>query len=153
MVHPYLTQPDRGTYEMLWNRYQPTIMDNQQKFNSLPLSSVRSHFEEWAEQQDINRVLSSQRRACLVIDDEVIDALADARPWIAGGMDDVLDFHQNSLRWWVKVVEAWPDLEETYDDYDGSMKASIFALWRLWKDIKDPEPTMASLPRNEENGA
>jgi hypothetical protein len=58
----------------------------------------------------------------------VLEALADARPWLEGGMDDILDFRQNSLRWWVKVAEAWPDLEETFDDYDGSIEASVFAL-------------------------
>ncbi|RDW64395.1 uncharacterized protein DSM5745_09806 [Aspergillus mulundensis] len=149
LVNPYLNLTHRSAYNLLCARYRPTVMENPHEFNDIPLSSVRSHFETWGSQQDINLVWSSQTRACLVIDDEVVEALADAVPWIEGVTDDTAVYRQNSLRWWVKVVEAEPDLEDTYfgpGDYDGTMmKASVLALWPLWKDITDPEPTMADI--------
>ncbi|KAL4899094.1 hypothetical protein BDW74DRAFT_184098 [Aspergillus multicolor] len=145
---PLPTEPSRATYKMLCDRYRPTIMDDPQQFNNILLSSVRSHFEAWAARDDVfHASLPSQQHACLVIDDEVVEALADARPWVEGVIDYAVDRDANRLRWWVKVVEADPDLEETVDEYDGTMKASIFELWPLWTATNDPVPPIAHLER------
>ncbi|RDW64397.1 uncharacterized protein DSM5745_09808 [Aspergillus mulundensis] len=145
-----LTEPRRATYEMLCDCYRPTILDNTQLFNNISLPSVRSHFEAWSEQQHVfNPALPSQLHACLVIDDEMVNALADARPWVEGVADDAVDRKFNRLGWWVKVVEAWPDLEETLD---GTMRVLIFELWRLWTAIHDPVPPIAHLERHWDCG-
>ncbi|OJI98798.1 hypothetical protein ASPVEDRAFT_881855 [Aspergillus versicolor CBS 583.65] len=42
--------------------------------------------------------------------------------------------------WCLKAVEAWPELDETSDNYDGIMKTQVEFLWELWKDTTDQYP-------------
>ncbi|KAJ0417201.1 hypothetical protein BJY00DRAFT_316156 [Aspergillus carlsbadensis] len=85
-----------ATYEAIGSRYHPVITND----------SARG------ERDGISR------RTCIVIDDEVLQTLADAVAQLPReAEEDVVDDHTTHLLkrkawWWVKTVEAWPDLEE-----------------------------------------
>ncbi|CEL11478.1 hypothetical protein ASPCAL14580 [Aspergillus calidoustus] len=132
---------------MIQSRDHPVIMDNPARFTGLSLAAVRLHFEAYTKEcQARGERDGISRRACLVVDDEVLQILAGA---VAQSSAEVEVAHVvNRRACWVKTVEAWPDLDETHDDYDGSMKCSVSALWRLWQWASDPDP-IAILMRDE----
>ncbi|KAL2789363.1 hypothetical protein BJX66DRAFT_307012 [Aspergillus keveii] len=149
-------------YKTILSRYRPVIMDDPSEFAGLSLADVRSHFETYTEDRKARGEWDGiSRCACVVVDDEVLrvvtDAVAKARTTRVKAeeagevVDEPRTRYLNGKAWWVKTVEAWPDLDETHDDYDGSMNCSVFALWRLWQWASDPHP-LASLMRDE-NGA
>lgn len=144
------------SHDLLWPRYSSIIMDNCDNFNAIPLSSVRSHFESWMEGREREEMDSRiEHGICLAIDDEVLRAFADARARIPAGdgpvgADDALVDVDKLDKWCVKTVEAWPELDEADDDYDGVMKARVRSLWDLWQRTTDRYPV--AYLRREEDG-
>jgi hypothetical protein len=131
-------------------------MDDRSRLEGLSLAAVRLHFEAYSEECEARGEWPGiSRRACVVIDDEVLRVLPDATTRLnaeeAGEViNEALTHYLNTKAWWVKTVEAWPGLEELLDDYDGSMKCSVFALWDLWLRASDPDPIAFTM--RDENG-
>ncbi|KAL4966225.1 uncharacterized protein BDV14DRAFT_171279 [Aspergillus stella-maris] len=141
--------------ELLSSQYQPTVLDDCNRFNGLSLSVVREDFESWIETQDeIDDFRTSQHAICLVIDDDVIQAFVDARQRAnlqlgSGNGDPDADAEAKKLwRWTVKSVEAWPETDENCDKYDGVMEAPVGLLWDLYKELVDCEPVQYLLRTN-----
>ncbi|KAL2817180.1 hypothetical protein BJX63DRAFT_386318 [Aspergillus granulosus] len=127
----------RALYDLIWARHRPVIMDNPAKFNRISLEAVRSHFESWVgpeEDVDPNRQ-TAQTHACLVVDEEVLNVLSDVKPL----PEDVSVEYLMPATWWVKSVEAYPDLEDDpLEVWDGTLKVPIRGLWHFWKMVDDP---------------
>ncbi|KAL4867512.1 hypothetical protein BDV12DRAFT_171324 [Aspergillus spectabilis] len=117
----------RADNELLMARYRPVVMDNP-KFNKLSIPEVRSHFEAWVglpdQVMDDDIRPDEQKSACLVIDEEVMEVLADAKPYRRE------DYPVSVIRHWVKAVEAYPD-----DDGLEYLKVPIPDLWSFWSDL------------------
>ncbi|KAL4875748.1 hypothetical protein BJY04DRAFT_152937 [Aspergillus karnatakaensis] len=115
----------RADNERLWARYRPVIMDDP-KFNGLSLAEVRSQFESWVgpEDGDLDARPQAQKTACLVVDEEVMEVLADAKPYRTG---DYPAAHESQ---WVKAVEAYPNGEDLE-----MLKVPISDLWPFWCDV------------------
>ncbi|KAL6230627.1 hypothetical protein BDW75DRAFT_244631 [Aspergillus navahoensis] len=98
-------------------------MDNRAHFEGLSLPAVQSHFETYTTKCKARGEWDGiSRRACIVIDHELLRVLADAvaqSPGEGEAVDDARNHHLKQKAWWVRTVEAWPDLEELTDDYDG----------------------------------
>ncbi|KAL3495048.1 hypothetical protein BJX62DRAFT_196706 [Aspergillus germanicus] len=78
-------------YKTILSRYRPVIMNDPSRFDGLSLAAVRSHFEACTEECEVRGEWPGiSRRACVVVDDEVLRVLADAavqspaegEPWI-----------------------------------------------------------------------
>ncbi|GIC94626.1 uncharacterized protein Aud_001955 [Aspergillus udagawae] len=117
----------------------------------IPLHSVRSHFETWIDDRASGRGREkqdwghpTQRHVCLVVDEEVCQVLAkaDAKPFWEGSEEEKNSW-QYLDEWWLKAVEPWPEIDELereHTGFDGTMKASVLALWRLWGHMDNPYP-------------
>lgn len=141
------SHPEVTGYDMIWPRYRPVLMNNPE-FDKMPLSSVRSHFESWIKSQDEALTLPSQQHICLVIDNDAVEACAHARPLREGETTRELRRNGNRQNWWVRAVEAWPELDESSDGYDGTMRVSLFDVWDLWALVWNPTP-VAHLDRKD----
>ncbi|KAL4929881.1 uncharacterized protein BDV17DRAFT_290237 [Aspergillus undulatus] len=88
--------------------------------------------EAWAEKQDLQSGLPSDKRVYLVRKKRLkIVAIGLLETRNRRYMD-----LKNEEKWWIKA----PELEETIDDYDGTMRALVLASWTLAQDTYDPEP-------------
>ncbi len=135
--------PLASSLDVIWPRFRTTIMDDRNRF-SVPLSYVRSDFESWLRSQkgDLD---NSDHNICLAVDGEALKAFADARAGLPAvdrprGADIASTDMDELGKWCLKAVEAWPELEETWDDYDGIMKTPVRFLWELWKQTTDHYP-------------
>ncbi|KAL3443937.1 hypothetical protein BJX65DRAFT_284403 [Aspergillus insuetus] len=143
--------PDcRAMYDLIWARHRPVIMDDPAKFEGMTLDAVRSHFEGWVgprppaeeEERDVGTGVEvdfsrppAQTHACLVVDEEVLRVLTRAKP----PPKDVHVEHLMPTTWWVKAVEAYPDLEDDPPEvWDGTLKVPIRGLWRFWQQVDYP---------------
>ncbi|KAL4865071.1 hypothetical protein BDV12DRAFT_200455 [Aspergillus spectabilis] len=93
-------------------------MDDPARFNGISHASVRSHFESGVgpeENLDPSHP-PAQKHACLVVDEEVLNFLADAKPVP----------EDESLEYKLPV------------DGGGTLKVPIRGLWRFWKNVSDP---------------
>ncbi|RLL97666.1 hypothetical protein CFD26_105614 [Aspergillus turcosus] len=141
----------KSGYELICSKHRPIIIEDRNRLNGISLHSVRSHFESWMDdrasgrgREDWQWGYPTQRRVCLVVDEEVCQVLeqADARPIRKGSEEDRQSWRYLD-KWWVKAVEAWPEIDEwEMEDtgFDGTMKASVLTLWRLWLHMDDPDP-------------
>jgi hypothetical protein len=147
-------------YDLIWARHRPIVMDDPAKFEGMTLQAVRSHLEGWViprppvleeEEGDVRTDVEvdisrppAQTHACLVVDEEVLRVLTKVKPPPNG-------LHVKYLMpttWWVKAVEAYPDLEDYPPEvWDGTLRVPIRGLWRFWQHVDYPAP-MQWLPTN-----
>jgi hypothetical protein len=127
-------------------------MEDSQIFNGATIEDVRSYFESWVEGQG-QRDKWNKYRVCMVINEEIIQLLNEVP-----SAEEHVEMHglycmKEIKEWYVKVVEAFPDPDETEDveEYKGWMNCSIYALLRLWISMDDAI-NMADLFSNTENG-
>ncbi|KAL4937590.1 hypothetical protein BDV06DRAFT_226789 [Aspergillus oleicola] len=82
----------------------------------------------------LNAGVMPRRHACLLFNDEVLDALSVVKPEDVSAKSLMLD------RWWVKSVKSFPDLgDDPIDFWDGMAKLPVRALWRFWGDADNPD--------------
>lgn len=142
-----------SSLDVIWPRFRTTIMDNRNRFN-VPLSYVRSDVESWLRSQK-RQGDNSDHNICLAVDGEALKAFADARAGLPAedrpGDVGIASTDMDGLgKWCLKAVEAWSELDEAWDDYDGIMKTQVRVLWELWQVTTDNYP-VAYLQR-EANG-
>jgi hypothetical protein len=144
--------PDPTPNDELWACHRLTIMEDSQIFNGATIEDVRSYFESWVEGQG-QRDKWNKYRVCMVINEEIIQLLNEVP-----SAEEHVEMHglycmKEIKEWYVKVVEAFPDPDETEDveEYKGWMNCSIYALLRLWISMDDAI-NMADLFSNTENG-
>jgi hypothetical protein len=75
----------------------------------------------------------------MVIDEEILQLLNEVPSAEEHAEMHDLYCTEEIQKWYVKVVEAFPDPEEIeeVEEYDGWMKCSIYALVRLWDSMDD----------------
>lgn len=87
----------KSGYELICSKHRPIIIEDPNRLNGVSLHSVRSHFESWIDYHTSGRGRENwqwgcptQRRVCLVVDEEVCQVLeqADARPIRKGSEED-----------------------------------------------------------------
>jgi hypothetical protein len=145
----------KNDYQLICAKHHPIIIEDRTQLNSISLHGVRSHFESWIDdhvdgrgRENHNWGYSTQRHVCLVVDEEVCQTLGDADARLIGGAaGEYLE------KWWVKAVEPWPEIDEWEREatgFDGTMKVSVFDLFRLWTHMDDPYPMW--MMRRDANG-
>ncbi|GFF59710.1 hypothetical protein IFM46972_11455 [Aspergillus udagawae] len=164
ILHEYATSKDsyagppeelKNGYQLICAKHRPIIIEDRTQLNGISLHGVRSHFESWIDdyasgrgRENYNWGYSTQRHVCLVVDEEVCQALENAdTKLIREGAGEYL------RKWWVKAVEPWPEIDEWEREatgFDGTMKVSVFSLFFLWTDMEDPYPMW--MMRRDANG-
>jgi hypothetical protein len=122
----------------LWACHRLTIIEDSQAFDSATIEDVRSHFESWVEGQG-QRDKWNKYRVCMVIDEETLQLLNEVPS--AEGHAEMHGLYcvKEVKEWYVKVIEAFPDPEETegVEEYEGWTDCLIYALVRLWHSMDD----------------
>ncbi|KAL4973539.1 hypothetical protein BDW66DRAFT_153725 [Aspergillus desertorum] len=125
------------------------------------LEDVRAHYHTYLEMPEgtgMSERPYTNENLCFVIDDEVVEVLADLCVWLDS--HDAIKLEEgcrknrsfstikNKAKWWVRVVEA--DLFAEGDK--GWLKCSVFALRSLWVDICSEEGMSAweAMAHNDE---
>ncbi|KAJ5142745.1 uncharacterized protein N7515_001532 [Penicillium bovifimosum] len=91
-------------------------------------------FEEWVDAQG-QRDKFNQYRMCIVIDEECLQTLLGTS---AEALDQETQYVRDKTVRYVKVVEAWPIIDEgDEDEFPGWMKCWSRALWDLWSMMGD----------------
>jgi hypothetical protein len=121
----------------LWARHYLTIVEDLTVLDGASVDAVRSHFESWVEQRNM-RDRWNKYRVCMVIDDEILELLLNNVP-LADAHADMHgeDCTEEMTEWYVKVVEAFPDLDQGEPDYKGWMNCSVYAMVDLWDSMDD----------------
>jgi hypothetical protein len=123
---------DPAIYEGIWARHSLTIIEDVTQFDGASIDSIRAHFEGWVDTQG-QRDKFNKYRMCIVIDEECLQTVLGIS---AESLESETEYHRDDTIRYVKVVEAWPDLDEN-DDFPGWMKCWSRVLWDLWKMMCD----------------
>ncbi|RHZ48192.1 uncharacterized protein CDV56_101957 [Aspergillus thermomutatus] len=144
-------------YQLICANHRPTIIEDRTQLDGISLHGVRSHFESWIDDRASGRGRENwnwghptQRHVCLVVDEEVCQVLGKAG---ARAIGEGTHAGRYLDKWWVKAVEAWPEIDEWEREatgFDGAMKASVFSLWGLCGLMDDPYPMW--MMRRDGNG-
>ncbi|PYI11663.1 hypothetical protein BO78DRAFT_382335 [Aspergillus sclerotiicarbonarius CBS 121057] len=115
--HGFSQDSDHTPNHQLWARHQLTIFEDPETLDGASIDTVRGQFEEWGESLGI-KDRWNKYRVCMMIDQETVERLsrvvrAEEYTEPLGGGPDGLDV------WYVPVIEAFPDLEEGNEDYQG----------------------------------
>jgi hypothetical protein len=136
--HAGVQDPDPTPNDELWACHRLTIVEDSQTLNGATIEDVRSHFQSWVEGQG-HKDTWNKYRVCMVIDEENLQLLSEVP-----SAEEHAEMHglycvEEIREWYVKVVEAFPDPEETegVEEYKGWMNCSIYALVRLWRCMDD----------------
>ena len=119
----------------VWSRYKSTIIDSRDELNGISLDDVRLQFRQMVEEQGrFVEEPETSNKICLVIDDEVLQIIAQSHepgePTPSG-----------ILMPYVKVVDAKFGFDGVNrkgnsrtgpSKYPGWMKADLNVLWKLW---------------------
>ncbi|GFF82686.1 hypothetical protein IFM61392_07917 [Aspergillus lentulus] len=97
----------KNGYQLICAKHRPIIIEDRTQLNGISLHGVRSHFESWIDdyasgrgRENYNWGYSTQRHVCLVVNEEVCQALENAdTKLIREGAGEYL------RKWWVKAVE------------------------------------------------
>lgn len=164
---------DLAACEEMMKYYKMIVMDDKEKLDGLSIDGVRAHFEEWVkglpdpteywqkvrersirnggndevEDWDEYRGIRDKwprYRACILVDDEVLNALAlvppeaeYAKTCCEGSSSEWRsDYWRMRDKWYVKA-EPWWDVDSGPEQYEGWMKVSLFCLSDFWHSMED----------------
>ncbi|KAE8374278.1 hypothetical protein BDV26DRAFT_284407 [Aspergillus bertholletiae] len=127
------TGVDPAIYEGIWAQHSLTVMEDATRFDGASIDLIRAHFEGWVDAQG-QRDKFNKYRMCIVIDEECLQTLLGTS---VEALEQETEYHEDDTIRFVKVVEAWPELDENDDNFPGWMKCWSRVLWDLWKMMCD----------------
>ncbi|KAJ5142748.1 uncharacterized protein N7515_001535 [Penicillium bovifimosum] len=128
------TGGDPAIYQGIWAQHSLTVIEDAMQLDGVSIDSIRARFEEWVDVQG-QRDKFNKYRMCIVIDEECLQTLLGTS---AEALDQETQYVRDKTVRYVKVVEAWPIIDEgDEDEFLGWMKCWSRALWDLWSMMGD----------------
>jgi hypothetical protein len=126
-------------------------MEDPQTLDGASIEDVRSLFQSWVEGQG-QRDRWNKYRVCMIIDEEILQLLSEVPSAEEHAEMHGLYCSEEIKKWYVKVVEAFPDPDEGegIEGWEGWMYCSIYTLVRLWVTMGDATNMVDFFCDNEE---